>query len=245
MPAGSPPPPRRCGTPGWTSPFTPPMTSAPPGTSFTKGRRSCAGRCSKPATRAPVPPRLTTCITPTSPRGSTLTGPRCRSPASSPAARTTSCAASATRPTPPCQLDGDADAGDKRRPSHHRCTVATHAGRRPGAVLPPSRRCRGWTASRDWRGHTPAGPPHRSSCRRDRSCLADRGKAGRPRHPHTPIPELPPRRTHDLTQPSPVPPSSGTASARPTGYRRPARWRRPGPARRPGPRRTRRRYPAP
>jgi hypothetical protein len=33
----------------------------------------------------------------------------------------------------------------------------------------------------------PAGPPHRSSCRRDPSCLADRGKAGRPLRPHTPI----------------------------------------------------------
>jgi hypothetical protein len=46
-----------------------------------------------PATRphAPAPP--TTATTPTSRRGSTPTGPPCRSPASSPAAPTTSCAA--------------------------------------------------------------------------------------------------------------------------------------------------------
>ena len=92
---------------------------------------------SRPDTRDHAPPPLTTCITQTWPRGLTLTGPRSRSPASSPAARTTSCAASATRPTPPCQLDGEAHADGRGSPH------ATDAPWPPpvaGALQPPCRR---------------------------------------------------------------------------------------------------------
>ena len=71
----------------------------PPGHLSHRARRSCGGRCSRPATRAPVRHPRTTGIYTDVTAGSTPTGRRCRSPASSPAAPTTSCAASATSPT--------------------------------------------------------------------------------------------------------------------------------------------------
>jgi hypothetical protein len=51
-----------------------------PGHLSHQARRSCAGRCSRPATRAPAGHPPTTGITPASPGGSTPTGPRCQWP---------------------------------------------------------------------------------------------------------------------------------------------------------------------
>jgi hypothetical protein len=91
---------------------------------------------------------------------STPTGLPCRSPANSPAAPIASCAASATRPTPPCQPDGEADAGESGGPHTADAPWPSPRGRRPGTSLlarPEAHRAR--TASKDRRGHTPAGPP--------------------------------------------------------------------------------------
>jgi hypothetical protein len=90
--------------------------SAPPATCPIRDRRSCAGPCSRPATRHRAPAHPTTATALMSRRGSTLTGPRCLSPASWPAAPATSCAPSATRPALPCQPDGEADAGGSGGP---------------------------------------------------------------------------------------------------------------------------------
>ena len=91
---------------------------------------------------------------------STPTGLPCRSPANAPAAPIASCAASATRPTPPCQPDGEADAGESGGPHTADAPWPSPRGRRPGTSLlakPEAHRAR--TASKDRRGHTPAGPP--------------------------------------------------------------------------------------
>ena len=167
----------------------------PPGYLSHQGRRSCAGRCSRPATRAPARHPPATGITPAWPGGSTPTGPRCRSPASSPAAPTTSCAASATRPAPPCRA-GEADAGGSGGPHATDAPWPSPVADAPqGSCSPPSRGLpRTRTASKDRRGHTPQRdhPIDHHVTGTSQCGSADRGKAGRPRHPHTPIPEPPP-----------------------------------------------------
>jgi len=62
---GSPPPARRSGSPGWTSPSTPLTVRARPGACPGRDRRCCAGRSMRPARPTPAPlPRTT----PTTPR---------------------------------------------------------------------------------------------------------------------------------------------------------------------------------
>jgi hypothetical protein len=80
---GSPPPAKRSGSPGWTSPCTPPTAKDPPGGWPGKGRRCCAGRCMKPAKPTPAPPPPTTATTPQSPTARTPSAPPCRRPARS------------------------------------------------------------------------------------------------------------------------------------------------------------------
>ena len=57
-----------CATPGWTSPCTSPISAARPGISPARGRRRCAGRCSRPPSppRAPAAPTATTTARPPS-----------------------------------------------------------------------------------------------------------------------------------------------------------------------------------
>jgi transposase len=156
----------------------------------TRDRRSCAGRCSRPGSRGRGPAPPTTATTPTSRRGSTPAAPPCRWPASWPAAPTTSCAPSATRPTPPFWPDGETHAGGRGSPHAADAPWPSPRGRRPRCLLLAAPQLTGRGQPRKTGAATPpAGPPHRSSCRRDRSCLADRGKAGRPPHPHTPDPQ--------------------------------------------------------
>ena len=58
--AGSPRPARRSGSPGWTSPCTPPTASAPPGTCPGRDPKCCAGASMRPARRTPAArPRTT------------------------------------------------------------------------------------------------------------------------------------------------------------------------------------------
>src|SRR5262249_15633541 len=123
------------------------------------------------ATRAPAGHRPTTGTTPTSPGGSTPTGPRCPTPASPPAAPTTSCAASATRLTPQCPA-GEADAGGSGGP-HATDAPRPSAPRRPRRFVllaAPSGTSPGRGQPRKTGAATPpAGPPHRSSCRRNQA----------------------------------------------------------------------------
>ncbi len=58
--AGSPPPARRSGSPGWTSPSTPPTARARPGGCPGRDRRCCAGRSTRPARPTPGPRPPTT-----------------------------------------------------------------------------------------------------------------------------------------------------------------------------------------
>ena len=81
--AGSPPPAKRSGSPGWTSPCTPPTAKDPPGGCPGKDRRCCAGRSMKPAKPTPAPPPPTTPTTPQSPTARTPSAPPCRRPARS------------------------------------------------------------------------------------------------------------------------------------------------------------------
>ena len=53
--AGSPPPAKRSGSPGWTSPCTPLTAKDPPGGCPGRDRRCCAGRCMRPAKPTPAP----------------------------------------------------------------------------------------------------------------------------------------------------------------------------------------------
>ena len=55
---------RRSGSPGWTSPSTPPIPGAHPGGCPGRARRSCAGRCIRPARPTPAPRPPTTTTTP-------------------------------------------------------------------------------------------------------------------------------------------------------------------------------------
>ena len=81
--AGSPPPAKRSGSPGWTSPCTPPTAKDPRGGCPGKDRRCCAGRCMRPAKPTPAPRLPTTPTTPRSKTARTASAPRCRRPARS------------------------------------------------------------------------------------------------------------------------------------------------------------------
>jgi hypothetical protein len=120
---GSPPPARRSGSPGWTSPCTPPTAKDPSGGCPGRGRRCCAGRCMRPADPRPrrrPRPRLLR-------RGQ---GPQEQASA------------------PPCRRPQDRPAGlphpgrARRRRAHRRLSFARfhgdHAPRHPG---PGQARC--------------------------------------------------------------------------------------------------------
>jgi hypothetical protein len=62
--AGSPPPARRSGSPGWTSPSGLRTARARPGACPGRDRRCCAGRSMRPARPTPAPPLPTTATTP-------------------------------------------------------------------------------------------------------------------------------------------------------------------------------------
>src|SRR5206468_10610835 len=145
------------------------------------------GRCTRPATRAPAKHPPTPGTTPTSPGGSTPTGPRCRLPASSPAAPTTSCAASATRPTPPYRA-GEADAGGRGGPHATDAPWPSPVADAPPGTSPGRGQPRKTGAAHPQRDH----PIDHHVTGTSPCGSADRGKAGRPRHPHTPALELVP-----------------------------------------------------
>jgi transposase len=56
--AGSPPPAKRSGSPGWTSPSGPPTAKARPGACPGRDHRYCAGRCMRPARPTPGPRKI-------------------------------------------------------------------------------------------------------------------------------------------------------------------------------------------
>ena len=99
--AGSPPPARRSGSPGWTSPCTPPTARARPGGCPGRGRRYCAGPSMRPARPTPAPRPPTTPATPRSRTARTPSAPACPRPARSSARPTTSWPSSATTRSPP------------------------------------------------------------------------------------------------------------------------------------------------
>jgi len=81
--AGSLPPVRRSGSPGWTSPCTPPTAKGRPGGYPGRDPRCCAGRSMKPAKPTPAPRLPTTATTPPSPTARTPNAPPCPKPARS------------------------------------------------------------------------------------------------------------------------------------------------------------------
>ena len=81
--AGSPPPARRSGSPGWTSPCGPRTARGRPGGCPGKDRRCCAGRSTRPARPTPGPQLPTTPTTPRSKTAATASAPRCPRPARS------------------------------------------------------------------------------------------------------------------------------------------------------------------
>src|SRR5271166_2283466 len=93
--------PRRSGSPGWTSPSTPPIPSARPGGCPGRARRSCAGRCMRPARPTPAPRPPTTATTPPSRTARTASAPPCPRPARSSGRPATSWPSSATTRSPP------------------------------------------------------------------------------------------------------------------------------------------------
>jgi transposase len=99
--AGSPPPARRSGSPGWTSPSGPRTARARPGGCPGRDRRCCAGQCMRPARPTPGPRPPTTPTTPRSRTAATASGPRCPKPARSSARPATSWPSSATTRSPP------------------------------------------------------------------------------------------------------------------------------------------------
>jgi transposase len=158
-PAGSPPPARPSGTPGWTSPCIPWTTNAPPASSPSRARRCFGGRCSRPPSAPPDPALL---ITPTTPRSVTapaVTEPPSRWPARSPGGRTTPCVTSATRPS---------HRSEPRKGSICGARICPPTDARGLLLSAPRRRTQGaGTASKD-RAVAPShrGRPYQSSRRR-------------------------------------------------------------------------------
>jgi transposase len=81
--AGSPPPARRSGSPGWTSPSTPPTARGRPGSCPGRDRRCCAGRSTRPARPMPAPRLPTTATMPRSRTAATASARHCPKPARS------------------------------------------------------------------------------------------------------------------------------------------------------------------
>src|ERR1035441_1708251 len=79
----------------------PPIARARPGGCRGRDRRSCAGRCRRPARPTPAPPPLTTPTTRRSGTARTASAPPCRRPARSSGRPATSWPSSATTPSPP------------------------------------------------------------------------------------------------------------------------------------------------
>ncbi len=181
----------------WTSPSPSPISAARPGTSPDRGRRRCAGRCTRPRRwpgAASAAPTASTTWRPA--RGSAVSAPTCRSRARSSSVPTTRCANSARRRSDRHDLPGA-----RQAPSH------TDAPRpAPGILLPP--RSRGPTRKTERSQRFPqrdhpikpyvAGP--------EPARVVDRSKAGRPRaHPphHQPRPRATSRAQFNPDNPGP------------------------------------------
>ena len=145
---GPPPRARRSGSPGWTSPSTPPTPSGPPAACPGRGRRCCAGPPTRPARPTPAPRPPTTPTTPPSGTARTASAPRCRRPARSSARPATSWPSSATTRSPPPEPPGDRSRGTPERAGarHSR----THRWGTPAAssLRPAVSRCRPGRATR-------------------------------------------------------------------------------------------------
>jgi hypothetical protein len=130
---------------------------APAGTCPGRARGCCAGRCMRRPSARPGPPHRTTTTTPRSGPGAAPGWPRCRWPASSPAAATTRCANwGKTRWPPP--RDPAGPPRRRARPPMKTC-----------GPLPLRLCCHAvaWTALERMSGRTPAtGAPNHASCRR-------------------------------------------------------------------------------
>ena len=117
----------RSATPAWTSRSISLISAARPGTSPDKGRRRCAGRCSRPPSQPAGRAARTATTTARRPGGLGTTAHACRSRASCSSAASTPCASSARRHSHPHDLPG------ARQALRH----TDRRGRLPACSCPP------------------------------------------------------------------------------------------------------------